>query len=63
MIRVGDYFNGDTDEILNSKFASVEDVHELNIEAVYKHERYTTNLTTVRYDIALIKLAECITFG
>jgi len=61
-IRVGDYFNDDSDKRMNSKFSSIEAVQEFNIEAVYKHEGYTA-LPTARNDIALIKLAECATFG
>ena len=59
---MGDYFNDDSDKRMNSKFSSIEAVQEFNIEAVYKHEGYTA-LPTARNDIALIKLAECATFG
>ena len=59
MLRVGDYFNYDTDTEVKEKFSKFQDLQDLEIEEVYKHERFFG----LANDIALIKLKTCARLG
>jgi len=62
LVRVGDYFNNDTDTENNARFRAVEDVQDLNIKQVFKHHLYSSS-PTARNDIALIQLQTCARLG
>ena len=62
VLRVGDYFNDDTISQVNKQFASFENVQDLEISQVYKHEKYASH-PTWRNDIVLIKLKTCAKLG
>jgi len=62
VIRVGDYFNNDADPDHNKQFSVYENVQDLEIEKVIKHEGYKESHKS--NDIALIKLKKpCAKFG
>ena len=65
VIRVGDYYNDDTNEGLTRKqieeLEDKEKQRDRDILAVYKHERYIS-YPSPKQDIALIRLKQCVNF-
>jgi len=64
-IRVGDYYNDDTNEgLTRAQIDELEDKEkqrDRDILAVYKHERYIS-YPSPKQDIALIRLKQCVNF-